>query len=140
MVKARVNLLLCCILTVVVLGFGICTFAAHSNASEWIDSFTVTTGYANGAWSSPHSFSFTLDDSVTYYTSATYGYDTWWVKEDYIKNVQGAPTGYSAKGRVTNSSGTSMETAYIAHLYSSGKADVKHTGVPVTFTGFLKDN
>ena len=38
----------------------------------------------------------------------------------------------------TNSAGTGMETAFIPSTYSSGKADVPHTGEPVTFTGFLK--
>ncbi len=112
----------------------------QSNAQTWTDSFQVKGAYSGGAWESSYSFSYVLAPSVVLYSSASYGYDTWWVNEDYIKDVHGAPSGYTTKGRVTNSNGSAMETSFIPSLYSSGKADVKHTGEPVTFTGFLRNN
>lgn len=114
------------------------SISTKSIAAEWSTSFQVADRYTDGRWESNCTFCYVVDPSVTLYSSATYGYDTWWVNEDYIKNVHGAPRGYSTKGRVTNSAGTGMETAFIPSTYSSGKADVPHTGEPVTFTGFLK--
>lgn len=108
------------------------------DAQEWEQSFTVSTGFTE-KWSKSYTFEFILDEYVSQYMIFTYGYDTWWVKEDYVKEVCGVPQGYYGKGRVTNSEGTAMETAYIPSGYKSGKADVKHTG-DATYTGFLKDS
>lgn len=72
------------ITSLVVFIMGIVLATLKTYATEWTDSFTVTTGYSSGSWSTPYTFSFDLDDDVTYYISATYGY-TWLSKEDYIK-------------------------------------------------------
>lgn len=106
-------------------------------AQEWSQSFTVTSGFDN-SWSSTHTFEFEVTSGITHYVIFTYGYDTWFVKEDYVTNVHGTPHGFYGKGKVTNSDGTSAETGWIASGFSSGKVDVKHTG-SVTYTGYLKN-
>lgn len=107
-------------------------------AQEWEQSFSVSSGF-NSAWSRSYTYEFKLEEGVYHYVALDYGYDTWAVKEDYVKNVHGTPQGYSAKGKVTNSEGTTAETGYVQSGFSSGKADVKHTGT-ATYTGVLKKN
>ncbi len=60
------------------------------------------------------------------------GYDTWWTNEDYVKNFY--MTGYKHYAKVTNSNGTSDSTDISKGSYGTPKADIKHTGVPVTYT------
>ncbi len=121
--------------------FAIMKFSITSHASEWNNSFSVTdpTVYSGGAWYESYSFSINVE-GLEMGLSCTYGYDTWWTHEDYIKEIRGIPAGFYGKGRVRNSSGSATDTAYIPSGYNTGYADVAHTGVPVTFTGFLKNS
>ncbi len=106
-------------------------------AQEWEKSFTVSSGF-DKAWSKTHTFEYELDSGVSQYVVIDYGYDTFATNEDFVRNVHGVPHGYSGKGKVTNSKGTSSSTGWISSGFSSGKVDVKHTGA-ATYTGYLKD-
>ena len=68
----------------------------------------------------------------------TYGYDTWAFNEDYVTSFYGASTGYQCRGSVTNSSGSTANTPWVTST-SSTKADVLHSGTPVTYTGWLRN-
>jgi|GEM_PF-3416980 len=68
------------------------------------------------------------------YYEFTIGYDTWWVKEDYIKDVfaqeDNDKTYY---GKVENSVGDKDTTNRKSDTSKTGKADIKHTGTDVTY-------
>lgn len=68
----------------------------------------------------------------------TYGYDTFLTNEDYVKRVGGQPTGWGVYGYVTNSQGTTEETAMIWGNSVGGSADVKHTGSNVHYGVWIK--
>ena len=74
---------------------------------------------------------------ITYACMPVYGYDTWWVAEDYVKKVGGVSEGMKVRGYVENSEGTRAYTKWMTS-YLSGKADVVHKRSTVTY-GFILD-
>lgn len=62
-----------------------------------------------------------------------YGYDTFWVNEDYISDVGGVPAGCTCNGTVKNSNGSTSKTNSVGTGLKSGKTDIKHTGSPVKY-------
>lgn len=99
-------------------------------AQEWEESVDYSAHNFQSKWEDSATLLFEVESGVTYAANFTYGYDTWWVKEDYVTNVGGTITGCYCKGKVTNSEGTAVETGPVLPGYRSGKADVEHTGMP----------
>ena len=96
---------------------------------------TSTTNSAQGQNSFSSSWSaIWYFDCGNYAGSMTIGFDTWWTDEDYV-NYFGTKNGnhYAA---VKNSSGDIEYTDTASSGSSTGKADVKHTGTPVTYYAF----
>lgn len=83
----------------------------------------------SGAWSKIWYF-----DCGDYAGSMTVGYDTSWTNKDYV-NLFGTKAGkhYAA---VKNSEEKIEYTDTASSGSSTGRAEVKHTGVPVTYYAF----
>ncbi len=118
--KAIFSLLFCLTL---ILSISLPSNAATKTYSKTI---TVSTGFTS-AWE--YSRYVDIDvEGLTFGAYIVYGYDTWWVKEDYVKNCGNTPKGCYCQGTVTNSEGTSKTTNKVDDGLRTGKADVKHTG------------
>lgn len=110
--------------------FGSAT-SVDAAAKKYTKTFTVKSGFSK-AWEKSRTVTFNFG-GAEFYTQMTYGYDTFCVKEDYIKGVGRMPHGCSSCGTVKNSMGTKRNTNKVKGAGLSRKADVKHTGVPVKY-------
>ena len=115
----------------------VCLFSNTVNAQEWPSSISVSDGFSS-SWSKTYTHTFYLDPLVSITVYGTYGYDTWAFNEDYVTSFYGASTGYQCRGSVTNSNGSTANTPWVTST-SSTKADVLHSGTPVTYTGWLRN-
>ena len=91
----------------------------------------ISSGFSR-AWSARTEL-YPVDEVDDWGVMITYGYDTWWTKEDYVKKVGGQPAGCEAYGYVVNSEGTWNFTNVVGDAKLTGKADVKHTGNSVYY-------
>lgn len=128
-----------------IMGMTVMTTLPLSNASAAEVYQSSTTAAAEGqtsftkAWSKVVDMDFNVSGVLISPSSVTLtiGYDTWWVKEDYVTKCF-APTGWDHFARVMNSNGDYEDTKVLKGGYNTGKADVKHTGSTVTYYAFIE--
>lgn len=95
---------------------------------------TTNADQGQNSFSDKWSAVWTFECGDTYTGSMTIGFDTWWTDEDFVKFF-GTKNGNHYAG-VKNSSNTIEYTNTEVGGSSTGKADVKHTGTPVTYYAF----